>query len=169
MYCLELYEIVHERNPLRRLCAMMVGGRMEIPWYYTSVTMYFARNGTSRSISLSTDYRGDVVQLDDKSTRWWFPLRQSDSYHPILLQRIAECERQSSIHGPSNIPLSKMLYDMMLYKILHYDIFSVNQSWRQEFEPPMLTYLERHTIDEDAQWVDEVIEEGWRRTEGVMS
>ena len=167
MYCLELYEIVHERNPLRRLCGLMVGGQMEIPWYYTSVILYFARNGISRSISLSTDYRSDVVQLEDKSTRWWFPLRQSDSYHPILLQRIAQCE--SSIHGPPNLPLSKMLYDMLLYKILHYNNLSVDQSWRQEFEPSMLRYYERHTIDEEAQWVDEVIEEGWRRTEGVMS
>lgn len=167
MCCLELYEIVHERNPLRRLCGTMICGRMEIPWYYTSVTLYFAQTGTTRSISLSTDYRGDVVQLEDKSTRWWFPLRQADSYHPILLHKIAQCERQSSIHGPSNVPLLKMLYDVLLCKVLH-DNLSVNQSWRQEFGTAMLRYLERHTIDQEAEWVDEVIEEGWTRTEGVF-
>ena len=167
MCCLELYEIVYERNPLRRLCGMMVCGRMEIPWYYTSVTLYFARTGTSRSISLSTDYRGDVVQLDDKSTRWWFPLRPDYSYHPILIHKITQCERQYSIHGPSNTPLSKMLYDMMLYKILRSDNLSF-ESWRQEFEPLMLRYLQRHTIDEEAKWVDDIIEEGWTRTGGTF-
>ena len=32
----------------------------------------------------------------------------------------------------------------------------------------MLRYLAHHTIDHEKQWVDEVIEEGWTRTEGVF-
>ena len=61
-----------------------------------------------------------------------------------------------------------MLDDMILYKILHYDRERVNESWRQEFAPVMLRYIARHTIDQDAEWVDKVIEEGWTRTGGVL-
>ena len=94
-------------------------------------------------------------------------MRHDESYHAVLLQRIAACEKQCSIHGALNIPLSKMLYDMMLYKILRSDNLSF-ESWRQEFEPLMLRYLQRHTIDEEAKWVDDIIEEGWTRTGGTF-
>ena len=166
MVCLELYEIVHERNPLRRLCRRMISGRMKIPWYYTSVLLHFAGGAGSRSFSLNTDYRDDEVQLDDTTPRWWFPLRRNSSYHSAILQNIAQSERQSSVHGRMMLPLSKMLYDMILYKMLYYETPCIHESWRQELEPVMLRYLARHTIDQEAKWVDQVIEEGWTCTEG---
>lgn len=146
---------------------MMIGGLMQIPWYYTSVILHFARNAASLSLSLRADYRDEVIELDDESTRWWFPLRQDCSYHYSTLQKIALCERQSITHGPIMLPLSKMLYDVILYKMLYYNTI-FKESWRQEFESVMLRYLARHTIDQEAQWVDKVIEEGWTLTKGYF-
>ena len=166
MVDLELYEIVHERNPLRETCVMMVDGRMQVPWYYTGVTLYFARHTGSLFFSLNADC---IVQLDDMSTRWWLPLRQDESYNSMILQKIAHSERQYSIHGPSSLPLSKMLYDVILHKVLYDDSITENKSWRESLEPLMLKYLTRHTIDQDAQWVDHIIEDGWTQTEGVFS
>ena len=167
MVGLELYEIVHERNPLRHRCTRMISGRMEVPWYYTSVTFYFAKDAGSLSFQLGSNTDA-LVQMNDTSTRWWFPLRQDESYHTAILQKISDCEKQSSVHGPSNLPLSKMLYDMILYKILYYDRDRVNESWRRDFAPVMLRYLAHHTIEQDAEWVDKVIEEGWTQTGGVL-
>lgn len=168
MVDLEFYEIVHERNPLRPHCFQMVGGRMEVPWYYTNATLYFARNASVLSFRLNTQYQNCIIRIDDTSPRWWFPLRQDDSYHSIILQKIADCDLQASIHDPFNLPLCKMLYDMILYKILFYERGRVNESWRQTFATVMLRYLDRHTIDREAVWVDSVIEEGWTRTGGVF-
>ena len=167
MVGLELYEIVHEKNPLRPRCMKMKSGRMKVPWYYTSATFYFAKDADSLTFYLVSD-TDVIVQINDTSTRWWFPLRQDESYHTAILQKIMTCEKQLSVHGPPKLPLSKMLYDMILYKILYYDRDRVNESWRQEFAPVMLRYLARHTIDQDAEWVDKIIEEGWTQTGGAL-
>ena len=62
-----------------------------------------------------------------------------------------------------------MLYDVILHKVLYDDSITENKSWRESLEPLMLKYLTRHTIDQDAQWVDHIIEDGWTQTEGVFS
>lgn len=153
---LRFYEIEHTTNPLIHYAEPMRNGRLLVSNSVVSVVLYFA-NGDCLSFDTSSN---KVIDIGDKSHRYWWRLHSKSYYDQTVIQRIAHTKGDDVVAQPT---LYEMLYDLIQYKILHFQEYKIDRTACAH--PAEVEENAMITAEECETWAQLVFNEGWERTE----